>query len=411
MENQKILDTLSFAENILKEAKNRFNEGNLELQSKASKSIDLFGGTAVSQVAEITKATRTLCEKFYATCQTQVKIIDETCRPLLTDDIPATTVRAVWQMICKLNEESDISVDFTASLNSTALGDVAAIQYSPTMDSKMIQSYWESKYKSCPGRKELEKAEAEEKKEKENKAKQAAAKRKESEEEEYKRLLEKWEKKAATITEKREKLFNELLEKEREKITNKIEDTFNQTFTELSEKKEQYLEERTEAEQLLAETPAFSIFKKYKFKKHIEDLTIKINLADQEIEKAKKTRTAEKRKRKKLLEAKKEEIQATVKKKYRMPRKPRMPLSMRVENPTPMMMANEDIKIEILNTLEKHGRLSREQLMKKCAVLAEFTEQRVVNWTKELMREGEIIITETRTDSFPYVCVYYELAE
>lgn len=116
------------------------------LQISSSSSIDLFGGTATSQVADIATDVRRVCDKLYATLQMLVKLVDEECKPLLNQQLSMSAVKKVADLIKWLNSESEIGANFGASVNSKNLGTMVSGRYIPTMEAKMIQSYWETKY-------------------------------------------------------------------------------------------------------------------------------------------------------------------------------------------------------------------------------------------------------------------------
>lgn len=116
------------------------------IQISSSSSIDLFGGTATSQVADIATDVRRVCDKLYATLQMLVKMVDEECKPLLNQQPSMSAVKKVADLIKWLNSESEIGANFGASVNSKNLGTMVSGRYIPTMEAKMIQSYWETKY-------------------------------------------------------------------------------------------------------------------------------------------------------------------------------------------------------------------------------------------------------------------------
>lgn len=128
------------------EAQNAFDLDSQMLQLKSSQTIDLFGGTATSQVADIAADARYICDKLYVTLQTLVRMANEECRPLLEHQPSLAAVGAVRDLIRWLNQESGIRTNFSASVNSSSLGNIASGRYIPTMESKMLQSYWEVKY-------------------------------------------------------------------------------------------------------------------------------------------------------------------------------------------------------------------------------------------------------------------------
>jgi len=129
-----------------------------DLQYDAAQSIDLFGGDAVRRVADIASAARKICDKLYAALQTQIRLVDDECRPLLQQQPAYRAVREVAELIAQLNRESEIENNFTASLNDHSLGGVASGRYIPCMECKMIESFWQTKCAAWPGREEAEEA-------------------------------------------------------------------------------------------------------------------------------------------------------------------------------------------------------------------------------------------------------------
>ena len=63
-----------------KKAEREYNRQVDEVQRMASKSINLFGGRATSQVADIAANCRKTCEDLYTSYQMMIQMIDETCR-------------------------------------------------------------------------------------------------------------------------------------------------------------------------------------------------------------------------------------------------------------------------------------------------------------------------------------------
>lgn len=393
---QKIQAALENARKALQNAQARFQSGSNALQQKASGNIDLFGGTVTSHVAEIATASRNLCDTLYAACQTQVKILDETCRPLLDEDIPVTAVKDVWKMIGLLNEESCITNNFTASLNGKGLGDVATVQYHPSMESKMIESYWESRYQSWPGREEYEKQLEAAKRKKEEDRKEAAKKTKHIEEEQYKQAQLEWTKKAQDVEQKRERLLRQELDAQQLRSEEQIKQKKEQEIAAQTKRKEQLLAAQEKVKAALAQLRFYQIFLKIRYQKAIKDSILQISAAEQAIAAAERTYNEEQLQLKKAIQQRKTELTQAMRKKYPLPRKPRKPASMLYENPSTYQVIAEFMKTEIINTLEKHGKLTYMELMQKNPNLNDLTYQRIVNYAKKLQQEGEIVITREK---------------
>lgn len=152
----KIYQAVEHAKSRAKSAEQAFECANNAIQRQARQSINLFGGSARSTVANIARDVRRACDDVYSAYQSLIVTLDETCRPLLNEDPDMLAVKAVAELMKKLNDDSEIDVDFTASLNGSNLGDVAGSRYVPSMNCKMIQRYWEDRYSAWPGRAEME---------------------------------------------------------------------------------------------------------------------------------------------------------------------------------------------------------------------------------------------------------------
>jgi len=159
-----MLQKVEETRNRARSAERSFDYANASIQRKASSSIDLFGGSATNRVVEIASDARRACDALYSAYQTEVKTLDDACRPLLDKHPTLEAVREVYNMIKWLNDESEIENNFSASLNYHSLGNVASAKYVPTMSNKLIQSFWQTKYDSWPGRAEEVKAEQERRK-------------------------------------------------------------------------------------------------------------------------------------------------------------------------------------------------------------------------------------------------------
>lgn len=146
-----------------------------QIQQKASKPIDLFGGDAASRVVDIRSDVRLACDDLYTTLQTLVIMLDSQCRCLLTDSPSAEAVHAVMKTLRWLNEESQIGNTFNASLNSHDLGAVQSSKYIPSLECKMIEKFWEETFHALPEAEQICQQEEQERKKAEQKKAAAAA--------------------------------------------------------------------------------------------------------------------------------------------------------------------------------------------------------------------------------------------
>lgn len=146
-----MLDAVRKSKTKLTREKNAFKNAMELVGIKTETEIDLFGGNAVSRVADITVAVRKASDRLYTACQTEIPLLDAQCRPLLAHDPSTRAVKEVTALIQKLNKESEISTNFRGNLNGGSFHDLVGVRYIPSIDNKMIQTFWENKYSEMPG--------------------------------------------------------------------------------------------------------------------------------------------------------------------------------------------------------------------------------------------------------------------
>ncbi len=156
--SEQILQYVQHATQEAKRAEAVYDSAAEYIEFKSSSTISLNSGNAVSKVAEIASLSRNACEELYSSYQSLVRYLDEKCRPLIAEGADTHSVKELLELIKWLNSESNIGTNFSASLNGTDYGDMFNVQYSPTMENRMIQKYWETTYSSMPGTAEEDKA-------------------------------------------------------------------------------------------------------------------------------------------------------------------------------------------------------------------------------------------------------------
>jgi hypothetical protein len=395
------------AEKALLTAQTRFDTESSSITTKASQSIDLFGGSATSQVAELVMDARRCCDALYAVCQTQIRLLDEACRPLLAKAPHASAVKEVWEMICRLNEDSEITNNFTASLNSHNLGDVATVQYSPSMECKMIESYWEAKYQSHPGRNQLEAEEKAERERLEKEEQEWADQQRKRDQEAYEQALQKWECTKKEMETKRSTAFCEALANREKEMRDELKHVLDANLEIQTNLKNRCAQEYAEAETALASLKFYQVLKKILLSKHIKELSMQITTAEQAIIAAKQKYEADIWQVKSKIDSQKSLLESQMKERYPIPRKPRKPVSLLGGNASHFV---ENAKEEILNALEKHGPLSFIQIQElHLSALEDFTLRRIASCCHSLASEGEITITQKRIDGI--ICNVCELVQ
>lgn len=147
---EQMLEAVRGAKVQAKSAEKAYDFAAEMIAMKSERDIDLFGGRAVSQVADIAADSRKACDELYATYQMLVRMLDEQCKPLLEQEPDAYAIKEVAEMIKWLNSESEIGANFSGTLNGSTLGDLVGVKYFPSIENKMIEKYWEAKFEAHP---------------------------------------------------------------------------------------------------------------------------------------------------------------------------------------------------------------------------------------------------------------------
>ena len=148
---KQMLDSVRKVKTKLTKEKNAFVNAMEIVGIKTKGEIDLFGGHAVSRVADIAAAVRKASDRLYTACQAQILLLDAECRPLLEHEPSTRAVKEVTALIQRLNSESEISTNFRGNLNGGTFFDLVGVRYIPSIENKMIQTFWENRYSEMPG--------------------------------------------------------------------------------------------------------------------------------------------------------------------------------------------------------------------------------------------------------------------
>jgi len=391
MATEKMLAAVEASRERAQRAEAQFDRRNNAIQADASRSINLFGGSAVSQVADLASAARKACDALYAAYQMEIRLLDETCRPLLSQDPSLQAVREVAKLIKWLNDESEIENNFTASLNNHSLGDVASARYIPSMENKMIQSYWEGKYHSMPGSAELEyakrRAVEQRKLSIEERRRADAAKRrqafadaqasKNAEQRAYQVAMVKWRADMKKAEQEREQAFQQRLEVERSRLEGETRQKYDASKADHLTRKATLEQQTAELQQQLEGMGLFQLNEKMALKKQIKRLTKEIAAQEALLVRDREIFEGSMKAVEEALRNSQQQIRNVV--------NSRIPLP---EEPCPPGMTAEQFRVRklqnaMVNTLRKHGQLRLEQLREKCEAISGLTEQRI----KALIRQ------------------------
>lgn len=371
-----------------KRAEQEYDRRADRLQEKASQNINLFGGSAVSQVADIAQESRSICDTLYATYQTLVRMLDSQCRPLLDQNPDYTAVRAVRDLIKWLNDESEIQNNFTASLNAYNLGDIAAVRYIPSMENKMIQTFWETSYQSLPGVADAERREQDEAAR--QRQEQAAARKaryeegqkdahsqKAQKEASYQDALIRWREAVAQTERNRADRIARMSESERTALTTAATEEYAAASIHLEQEKQLLQATLTRAQADLSAQGFFQFGEKLRLKKEIEKLQAQLSEKENALQNAAAQRDRKIRDIPFRLRQKQNEWEKVAEKAYPMPQEPCPP------GMTPQQFASKKLQDAIYETLSQHKMLTVTELMEKCAAVRDLSETRV----KALLRQ------------------------
>ena len=403
----RILEIVRNGKAEAKRAENEFDRRNQDIQWKASRSIDLFGGSATSQVADIARDARRACDDLYASYQSLVRIVDEQCRPLLDQDPAANAVREVRDLIVWLNNESEIENNFTASLNSRSLGDVASARYVPSIDSKMIQRYWENKYTMWPGRAEQEAA-----------AQQAAAERRRADQEAQRKVREQAEKEHAVQMEAYEKENRAWEERKRaieRKINDLVEEAVKNESKRLRETQDKFHQENRErlmkelttaratkkvAEDELPTLGFFAFGEKARTKKLIETSAAQIDDLNKRLRQEDERYSVQLETNRKKVEEYRKEIRKTVERENPIPAQPRKPV---LSVAAPITTATAAIQQAMLDFMVPGELYTVTDFIYQCPECADMTNQRVSAMLRQMVPVNVERIEEQRKCYFRLV--------
>lgn len=394
-------------------AEREYDRAASDIQYKASRSINLFGGDATSRVADIARDSRLACDNLYAAYQSLIRIVDEQCRPLLDQEPALSAVKEVRDLIKWLNDESEIENNFSASFNSRDLGGVASARYIPSMDNKMIQRYWESKYAMWPGRAEQEaqeRREADERRRAQEEARRQAQEterqRFEAEMAEYERLHREWEAQKRAIEDKRRTAVRQTAEAERIKLLEAAEKIYMDKKAALMAEKADCEAKKTAAETILPTLGFFAFGEKSANKKTIQAMTVRLAQLEAELSAHTSWYMNEKRDIENQMQTLSAKLSREMERKYPIPaepRKPRQGLNMGGGNMTAVQLANRAVQQAILDWMIPGHLYTVPEIVEGCPECADLTNQRVSALIRQLIPEHLERIEDKRKAYFRLV--------
>ena len=412
---ERMLQVVQMARSEAKRAEYEFDRRNSDIQRKAGRSIDLFGGSATSQVADIARDARRACDDLYTAYQSLVRIVDEQCRPLLDQEPDLSAVKEVCDLIKWLNDESEIENNFTASLNSRSLGDVASARYVPTMDNKMIQRYWENKYAMWPGRAEQEareRAQAEERRRIQQEAALAAQEKARQEQaakmEAYEQEHKEWAKKKESILRERSRMLQAEMDRERSRLQRQTNDAYEQTRGKLRRELDDCTARKTSAEARLASLGFFAFGEKSEAKKTIQTMIAQIASLESELAANESWYQNEKRENDRKLREAQRKTEARLEKEHPIPAEPRKPAAVPT---TAQQVASWGVMQAILDFMEPGKLYTITDILTGCPACMDMTNLRVSAMIRQMIPQNIERIEEKRKAYFRMINPVLEVAQ
>ena len=364
-----------------------------QLQMKAGQGIDLFGGNAVSQVADIASTSRKICDELYAAYQMLIRVLDEECRPLLAQQPDYRAVRDVRNLIQKLNNESEIENNFTASFNDHNLGGVASGRYIPSIECKMIESFWETKCASWPGR-----AEAEERERRvDDYIRQYDEKIRSSNQEridQYYAERKQWQKECERIKAQCIAEVNRRVQDVQNKLQQAAEQKYDNVCNPHKQTIDQYTKIKTDAENALGSLGFFKFAEKKEQKAIINDAMVKIEQANAKIKAAKELYDSEIADALQKAQSQKATIAEQVEKEYTLPARPKLP---RIDGITNQ---NDFYKKAMIDGMVRNKLYTPVELIESIPELADLTPQRVSAYLRQLVEDYQVERIEEKRKAF-----------
>ena len=364
-----------------------------QLQMKAGQGIDLFGGSAVSQVADIASTSRKICDELYAAYQTLIRVLDEECRPLLAQQPDYRAVQNVRDLIRKLNRESEIENNFTASLNNHSLGGVASGRYIPSIECKMIESYWETKCASWPGREEAE--------ERARRAEDYLRQREESTRssnqeriDQYYLERKQWQEECERIKALRVTEVNRRVQDVQGKLQQAAKVKYDAVCNPYRQTIEQYTKIKADAENALGALGFFKFAEKKDQKAIIYDAIAKMEQANAKIRAAKEVYDSELADAVQKAQSQRSAVMIQVEKEYTLPKRPALP---RIEGITNQ---NDFYKKAIIDGMVGDKLYTPAELIETIPELADLTQQRVSAFLRQLVDACQIERVEEKRKAF-----------
>lgn len=394
----RILQIIDNNKKIAKKAERDFDYANIQIQSKANQSINLFGGDATKRVVEIASDAKRACDDLYVSYQVLVKDTDKRCKAELDGSPEAEAIGKVAEFIKWLNEESEIENNFSASLNTSSLGNVASAKYFPSIENKMIQKEWENLYNNLP--------EVLAKKEKEELERQERQKRIQDEKDREKRELielksqydieyNKWVQEKISIEALQEKLLQASVTEREAEIIENYKNEYEKTIEQQQNTIAQMTSKLNDAKSELSNCGLFAFSRKKELNDEIKICEVAIQNCKAEIVNAEMQFKSKNDKLPSIIDQFKRDKESEIKKLHPIPTEPVKPARL-IELTTDVGRKRKDqILADIVYDFMEDGKeYTISEIHSSCPELKEYSGNKVSAILRYLRLEGRV----TRTD-------------
>ena len=167
MPNEKILSAVKFAKEDFVKAGKKFETKGAALERRANSTtiaISYDGSYERDKARGLIREGLVISKDYFVACETIVGSLDAICRPLLALKPSVQAVGAVASLIDEIVKDLDETrVTFNAYFDGSKGGSAESEAFKPSIESRIIQSFWNNEYRIMPGYAEEEKRRKEEK--------------------------------------------------------------------------------------------------------------------------------------------------------------------------------------------------------------------------------------------------------
>ena len=177
MPNERMLAAVKTARTDFEKAQKTFSQKGEALERRANSTsirISYDGSYEREKARSLIRSGLELSRDYYVSCEAIVGSLDAICRPLLAVNPGARAVGAVASLIDEIvNDLGETRVSFNAYFEGSKKGTAETDAFKPSIESRIIQAFWNNQYRSMPEYAQEEQRKKDEKLQKQKKEKEA----------------------------------------------------------------------------------------------------------------------------------------------------------------------------------------------------------------------------------------------